>query len=390
MAQAAVTLVLLATPALLVLSYRSMMSADAGFANRDALSMNLQLRGPGLFAAQGFDTKYRRSFYTRLLDRLRESPGVTSAAAILLRPLEGTIGWDVPYEFEFEIGDKDSRVLPKVNYEVVTPDYFKTVGTALLEGRDFDGHDSEEAEPVVIVGRTLAQRIRAAGYSPLGYRLRLGLSGPGWNKVVGVCSDSRYRSITQRGADIFVPYLQVSQPTNYVVIRGTEPAQDLAALVRRTLAEIDPTQAVAGVATIGQLVDANAARHRFNMNLLLWFGLCAAVLAATGVYSVIAETMASRKREIAIRTALGTQKTRLAREMVSRTLGLVLIGESLGALIIFALGTLGSDLLYGVSARDPLILGSVAAFLFMVSFGAAFLPAWSAAGSDPMASLRAS
>jgi putative ABC transport system permease protein len=260
----------------------------------------------------------------------------------------------------------------------------------LLEGRDFDAHDSEEAEPVVIISRTLAQRIRAAGYSPLGYRLRLGLSGPGWNKIVGVCSDARYRSITQGGADIFVPYLQVSQPTNYVVIRGTESAQDLAALVRRTLAEIDPTQAVAGVATIGELIDANAARHRFNMILLLWFGLCAAILAATGVYSVIAETMVAREHEIAIRAALGAQKTRLVSDMISRTLGLVLIGETLGALVVFALGKLGAEVLYGVSARDPLVLGSVAAFLSIVSLGAAFLPAWSAAGNDLMVSLRAS
>jgi len=382
--------VLLATAALLVLSYRSMMSADTGFANRDALSMDLQLRGAGLFAAQAFDVKARRSFYTKLLDRLREAPGVTSAAAILLRPLEGTIGWDVPYKFEFEIGDKDSRVLPKVNYEVVTPDYFKTVGTALLEGRDFDAHDSEEAEPVVIISRMLAERIRAAGYSPLGYRIRLGLSGPGWNKVVGVCSDARYRSITQKGADIFVPYLQASQPTNYVIIRGTQSAKDLAALARQTLADIDSTQAVAGVATIGQLIDANAARHRFNMILLLWFGLCAAILAATGVYSVIAETMVAREREIAIRTVLGAQQIRLVSDLVSRTLGFVLIGESLGALAVFALGKLGSGLLYGVSVRDPLVLGSVAAFLLLISLGAAFLPAWSAAGNDPLVSLRAS
>jgi len=390
LAQAAVTVILLAIASLLVLSYRSMMSADNGFANRDALSMNLQLRGPGIFSGQGFDPKSRRSFYTGLLNRLREAPGVTSAAAVLLRPLEGTIGWDVRYEFEFEAGGKDSRVLPKANYEVVTPDYFKTVGTPLLEGRDFDDHDSDTGEPVVIVSRTLAERIRAAGHSALGHRLFLGLGPARGSKVVGVCADAWYRSITRRGADIFVPYLQALPPTNYVVIRGTQPAQDLAALVRRTLAEIDSNQAVAGVATLGELIDANAARHRFNMLLLLWFGVCAAILAATGVYSVIAETMAARECEIAIRTALGAQRTRLVRDMVSGTLRLVLMGESLGAAIVFALGKLDSELLYGVSARDPLVLESVAVFLFMVSLGAAFWPAWSAAGSDPKAALRAS
>src|SRR5579872_5217403 len=238
LAQAAVTVMLLAMAFLLALSYRSMMSADTGFANRDALSMNLQLRGPGLFPGQNLDPKSRRFFYTNLLNRLREAPGVTSAAAVLLRPLEGTIGWDVPYEFEFDAGKMDSRVLPKVNYEVVTPDYFKTVGTALLEGRDFDDHDSEDGEPVVIISRTLAQRLRTAGYAPLGSRIRLGLDAR-WSKVVGVCSDARYRSITQQGADIFAPYQQAPQPTNYVIVRGTRSVEDLSTLVRSTLAGID-------------------------------------------------------------------------------------------------------------------------------------------------------
>jgi putative ABC transport system permease protein len=390
LAQAAVTVMLLAMATLLVLSYRSMMSTATGFANRDALSMNLQLRGPGVLSGQGLDAKSRRTFYTRLLDRLREAPGVTSAAAILLRPLEGTIGWDVPYEFEFETAEKKTQVLPKANYEVVTPDYFKTVGTPLLEGRDFDDRDSDEGEPAVIISQTLAERIRAAGHSPLGYRIRLGLGPPGWSKVVGVCSDARYRSITQRGVDIFVPYLQALQPTNYVVIRGTQRARDLAVLVRHTLAEIDSSQAVAGVATIGELIDGNTARHRFNMILLLWFGICAAILAATGVYSVIAEAMAAQELEIAIKTALGARKSRLVREMVSGTLGFVVIGEAVGICCAAALGPLASDLLYGVSPRDPTILASVGAFLFIVSLMASFWPAWIAAGRDPNASLRAS
>ena len=198
-----------------------MISADIGFGNRDALTMNLQLRGPGLFAAQGFDLKTRRAFYTRLLNKLRSAPGVTSAAAVLLRPLEGTIGWDVTYQFPFEERSQDTRVLPKANFEVVTPGYFATVGTPLLEGRDFNDRDGTDAEPVVIISRTLANRIRRAGYAPIGYRVRLGLGPRRWSKVVGVCADARYRNITQTGSDLFVPYLQASPPTNYVVIRGT-------------------------------------------------------------------------------------------------------------------------------------------------------------------------
>jgi putative ABC transport system permease protein len=387
--QTSVTVILLAMASLLLLSYRSMMSADIGFANRDTVSMNLQLRGPGLFAGQAFDASSRRMFYSRLLNRLRESASVTSAAAVLTRPLEGPIGWDVSYAFGFE-GAASNRVLPKANYEVITPDYFKTVGTALIEGRDFDEHDTQGGEAVVIISQKLAQRIRAAGFSPVGYRLHIGLGSRDGNKVVGVAADARYRNITQPGADVYVPYLQARQPTNYVVLRGARRADELAALVRQTLTEIDSTQAVSGIATIGELIDRNAARHRFNMILLTWFGVCAGILAAMGVYSVIAEGVAARRREIAIKTVLGARKPRLVREIVYRALVFVLVGEALGLGCVAGLGGMASELLYKVSPRDPRILGAVAGLLFIASLLAAIGPAWVAAGRNPNASLRES
>ncbi len=125
--------------------------------------------------------------------------------------------------------------------------------------------------------------------------------------MIGVASGARYRSITRTGADIFVPYRQASPPTNYVVIRGTKPAAELAGLVRRTLASLDPNQAIAGAATIGELIDRSAARYRFNMILLLWFGACATILAATGIYSAIAESVAvcGRRSRSRLRWARG-------------------------------------------------------------------------------------
>jgi predicted permease len=388
LAQAAVTVMLLAMAGLFVLSYRAMMSADLGFRNRDALSMNLQLRGPGLFGGAGFDAPTRRSFYTLLLNRLRAAPGVISAAGVLVRPLEGAIGWERRYQFEFEAGNKDERVLPKANYESVSTDYFRTVGTPLMEGRDFDDHDSANGDPVAIISQGLAERIRASGHEPVGHRLRFGSSTEdGWVKVVGVCGNARYRSAAEPGNDIFVPLLQ-GPITSYVVIRGRQSPQELAALVRRTLAGIDPNQAVAGVATLGELIDANTARHRFNMVLLLWFGVCAAILAASGIYSVIAESMAARRLEIGIRIALGAQRTRLVRNVISKTMGFVLMGEVLGVVLAAWLGTRASELLYGVSPRDPVVLGAVTAFVFSVSVCAAFWPAWLAADGDPSDHLR--
>jgi putative ABC transport system permease protein len=167
-------------------------------------------------------------------------------------------------------------------------------------------------------------------------------------------------------------------------------AQELAAQVRKTLSAIDPNQAVARIATIGELIDRNAARHRFNMMLLIWFAVCAAILAATGVYSVIAETMAARRREIAIRTALGAQKARLTRDVIAEPLLFVFAGEAIGVAMFWAFGRIGADLLYGVSMHSTLLMCSVATFLFGVSAAAAWWPAWSASGEDAAPPLRAS
>jgi hypothetical protein len=100
--------------------------------------------------------------------------------------------------------------LPQGNYETVTPGYFATVGTEIVEGRDFDDHDTETAEPVAMISRALADRIREAGHAPVGYRMRLGMGAPRWLKIVGVSADARYRGITRKGGDLFVPYLQAA------------------------------------------------------------------------------------------------------------------------------------------------------------------------------------
>ena len=390
-AQSAATVVLLAAAVLLVLSYRSVAFTDTGFANRDALTLDVTLRGPGLFPAQGFDANTKRAFYTRLLHRLRDEPGVTSAAAILLRPLAGPIGWDFPYEFEFEAGSRPGKARPKANYEVVTPDYFETVGSALLQGRDFDTRDSEGAEPVAIISETLADQVRSAGHTPLGHRVRLATRwSPGWMRVVGISQDARYRTGNHSGAHVFVPSSQPSPATRHLVVRGTRPREELTALVQRIVKEIDSSQNAGDPLTIGELIDRDTARHRFNMILLLWFGACAVILAVTAVYSVMAETMAARRAEVAIKTALGAQRHRVVHDMVSRTVRFAALGLALGTGAVAALGTLGSEVLHGTSARDPIVLISVAAFLFLVALGTAFWPAWNATRDNRGTSLRVS
>jgi predicted permease len=376
LAQSSVTVMVLMLSGLFLMSYRALLSADIGFAHRDALSVNLQLRGPGLFAASKIDPNWRLTFYRQLLDRLRDSPGITSAAAILVRPLEGPIGWDRGYEFEFDRGRKE-ETLPKANFESITPQYFETLGTPLLKGRDFDEHDSEGAALVVIISRNLARQIEASGRSPLGQRIRFAGSSD-WLTIVGVCGDARYRSVAEEDASVFVPYRQSGTPTPYVVIRGSRSKQELSSLIRRVLASMDGSQAVAKDATIGEMIDANMARQRFNMNLLVWFAVFVAALVTTGIYGIIAESTAAREREIAIRLALGASRRQLVKGLISKTLVFAFAGEVIGVCGMIPVSHWTSNLLYGISPSNSILPGFILVSVSVACLVASCVPAWAA------------
>ncbi len=376
-AQTAITVVLLAADLLIVLSVRSMLRTDIGFANKDTVTMNLALRGPQA------DSQGRHLFYTQLLHQLRESPAVTGVGAVLVRPLEGTIGWDMSYESEFD-GFLSPDKFPVSNFEVITPGYFQTVGTALLAGRDFNDRDKENTEKVVIISNGLAERMRRVGHEPIGTRIRFGRHQEGeWWKVVGIMGNTRYRGVVTRDEDIYVCYLQSGIPVNYLVIRGRGTPNYLTMLVRRQVAALDRTQAVASVATIGQLADRDTARQRFNMILLLSFGGTALLLAAAGVYSVITEMISLRTSEIAIRLALGSSRLALIRRFTGGTLQFVVAGEIVGLYASLIAGRFVSGLLYAVKPDNPAVLGFVLLFVLTISAAAALAPAWVASGQNP-------
>ncbi len=376
-AQTAASVVLLIASVLIVLSVRAMLGTDTGFSHPDAVTMNLALRGPQSGVGK------RRVFYANLLTRLRESPAVTAAGAVLVRPLEGSIGWDMTYRSEFDL-PRSSEQLPTSNFEVITPGYFETVGTPILEGRDFTDRDRENAPNVVIISNGLAQKMRRAGHEPIGTRIRFGRRDDGeWWTIVGVTGNTRYRGVTTRDEDIYVCYLQSGIPVNYLVLRGPGNASELTALARRQVAALDPTQTIANVATIGELVNKNTARQRFNMALLLSFGLTALLLTAAGVYSVIAEMVSQRTREIAIRLALGSDRLPLVRKFLAATIGCVLIGEIAGLAASLLVGRTVSGLLYAVKPDDPFVFAFVLSCVFVIATVAASLPAWSASGQNP-------
>jgi ABC-type antimicrobial peptide transport system permease subunit len=207
---------------------------------------------------------------------------------------------------------------------------------------------------------------------------------------VGVAADTRYRGVTTTGDDIYISYLQTGIPVNYLVVRSRDAGTqgDIVGLVRKEVAQLDSSQAIANIATIAQLVDRDTARQRFTMTLLIVFGLGALLLAGAGVYSVVSESVSARKRELAIRTALGADWPNLIRAIIGRTIRVVLLGEIAGSLAAIAAGRGMSDMLYGVQPADPMILGATLLFLLAVSILAALVPARRAIRQEPRTVLQ--
>jgi len=375
-AQTAIAVVLLAGSALMVESVRQLLQQDVGFAH-DAVTMNLTQRGIGA------DTD---DFFTRLLDRLRAAPGVTAAGAVLMRPMQGTIGWDTSYALPSDVA-APAREIPVANFEVVTPGYFEALGTPLLRGRDFDTRDDRDAPQVVIINRSLADHLQRRGVEPLGTAIKVRSSDTPAT-IIGIVADARYRGVRERHDDVYVPYLQTRIPVRHLVIRGDRTPAELASLVREETLRLDSSQPPAQIETIGEAIRRDTSADRFNMALVVIFGVGALLLAAIGVYSVVSESVAERRREIAIRSALGANQVMLTRSLTARAIKFVLIGEVVGLATLVGFSPWLSTLLYEVEPTSPALLAGVTTFLLIVAFAAAIIPAWAAAGREPTAALQ--
>jgi putative ABC transport system permease protein len=383
-AEVSVTLVLLVSAGLILHSFMNLRQAGLGFDPRNVLTAHLKLQG-----AKYAEPRQSRDFYARLLERLEAQPGVVAAGAILIRPLEGTIGWDVPYMIEGQTPDEAKRnIVP--NYEVITPHYFRSMSIPLLKGREFTEQDREQAPNVAIISETMARRIFLPGTDPLGQRIKLDPSDPetAWRTIVGVVGDARYRELKDIRWDVYVPYRQTTDPIRYITIRTASDPQAFISIVRREVAAIDSGQAVTGVATMEQLVATSLARPRFNTLLLSLFAFLAITLASIGLYGVISYSVTRRTREIGIRIALGAQTRDVLKLVVKQGMTPVLVGVVIGVAAALVVTRVMSSLLFGVSATDPATFIGVSVLLTGVALLACFVPARRATKVDPMVTLR--
>jgi putative ABC transport system permease protein len=382
----AMSLVLLTGAGLMVRSFYHLTSVDPGFQPDKTLTMRMQLSGE-----KYGDSVKRRGFYDQMLQQVQSIPGVQSAGVITQLPLT-TQGLSFSFSLEGQPPMPASN-LPQAVFRVISQDYFRAMGIPLLRGRSFTPHDSADAQAVVVINRTMAERFWP-GQEALGKRFKVGSSdSPNpLMMVVGVVGDVRQSSLDQAlKPEMYVSHLQDRRffaiPRDLVAQTTGDPLA-LAAAVRAEIWKLDKDLPLYRVRTMEQVLAASVAGQRFNMMLLAVFAALALLLAAVGIYGLMSYAMTQRTREIGVRLALGARASDVLWLVMGQGLILTISGVAVGLAGAFALTRVMTGLLFGVSATDPMTFTLIAALLTLVALLACWIPARRAAKMDPMVALR--
>jgi predicted permease len=383
--QVALSLVLVVAAGLLVGSFRRLATLDPGFRSEGVLVAETSWSNVRLSEAEG------RAYPRILLDRVRALAGVRDASASLVTPISGT-SWNDDVVMDGAAGSESGDA--PVFFNGVTDGYFATFGSALLRGREFTPMEGSDAPPVVLVNQTLAQRFFGES-NPLGKRIRkvlhdsLNSLGPAM-EIVGVVEDAKYRRLNEETlATAYVPLEQTElwMPGVKIALRTDGDPNALIPGVTRAMHQVNPAIALE-FTTLKRQVAASLARPRLLATLSGFFGLLAMVLAVIGLYGTISYSVTRRRNEIGVRIALGAARTGILRMVASEAGSMVVIGVVLGALLALAATRLIAAFLFGVTASDPVTLALSALTLATVAMAAGLVPAWRAAGVDPMVTLR--
>jgi len=322
-----------------------------------------------------------------LLDRVRALPGVSSATLAEWVPLGGSRSVSPLYvegePTEAAKFDEDSLL----SHNTIGLDYFKTMDIPLVRGRDFNNQDTETGTDVIIVNETLARRITPDG-NAIGKRIRMDSKG-GYLEVVGIARDIKYNQLAER--PVFYGYLPLAQryrPAMTLHIRTNGEPGALINGVRAEVKALDANLPLTNVKTMQEHLRTPLAPAKLFAWLSSAFGVLALLLAATGLYGVMAYLVSGRTREFGIRVALGARGTDVLRLVLAEGLALVGVGILLGLLASLALTRVLQSVLYGVSATDPATFAGVALVLATVTLIACYIPAHRATKIDPMIALR--
>ncbi len=384
--QVAMSLVLLVGAGLFVRTLQQLKGMNMGFSRENVVLFQVGF-------SQHVDRTRRISAHKELLGRLEESPGVRSASMSFVTPLTGD-AWGQQVDIEgYTPGPKE---VVRCSGMSVARRYFETMGTPLLNGRDFglqderlDASNATNAPGVAIINVSMARKY-FGNASALGRRFSFFGGADRKFEIVGVVKDAKYSSLREPAPPTFYLFCfgEVRDwDMAFAVRMAGKPAAVMDGL-RRAVRESDPTLQLRGMRTMDDVVDASLRRERIIANLGGFFSVTALALACLGLYGILSFTVAQRTREIGVRVALGAQRLDVFSLVVGKGLKLAVIGSAIGLLGALAVTRLVSRLLYGVSPIDPVTFVSMSLLLVAVAMLASWIPARRAAKVDPMEALR--
>lgn len=336
-------------------------------------------------STSGYNLEQRKEFCERLRQKLESEPSVTEVAYSDVEPLGFLSGWWEPLEVQGYVPGAGENM--KIYRSVVSPGYFKLMRIPLLDGRDFSEQDDLKTQPVMVVNQTFVNRF-FGGRNPIGRKVH----GWGeWFTVVGEVKDSKYVNLTEAQLPYFyVPFRQVYRADMglaYYIRTNTDPSEAIATM-RREVRAIDPGVAIIDAIPLAQHVIDTLYAEKVAADLLSALGGLALLLAAVGLYSVVAYSVTQRNHEIGIRMALGAERNDVLRLVVGQGLTLALIGIAAGLLAALGLGRLLASFLYGTSTTDPITFFAASILLAFVAMMASLIPALRATKVEPMEALR--
>lgn len=379
--EVALALVLLLGAGLLIRSYWEIGQANMGFDEKNVLSMRTSLP-----AAKYATPEVVNSFYQQVTTKIDSLPGVQSSAITYSLPMSTTaFAWE-PVTAE-GYAPRSEHEITISNVRIVSPQYFETMRVPLLEGRLFTDQDSKGAPDTAIVDEAFVKKFWP-GQSAIGRKVKR-FNSETWRTVVGVISDAKeYSSEKEPPISIYYPAYQLTPRSMFLIARTNGDPFEASGAVTKAIREIDPEMPVYDVDSMEQRLSDFLAPQRFSMSLLGVFAFVALVLAAIGIYGVMANSVSHRTHEIGIRMALGARPFDVLGLVVRQGMLLVAIGTAIGVVAAVALARVVASLLYGVRPWDPVTLLLVAVVLAVVALFACYLPAQRAARVDPMVALR--
>jgi putative ABC transport system permease protein len=378
-AEIAFALSLLIGSGLMLKSFARLQHVAPGFAAQRALTMQLNIA-----SAKYARSEQRTAFLQRVLEGMKALPGVEVAAATHRLPLRGNsaAGYQIEGRPAPVSGEGD-----RVNFRSVTPDYFRAMGTPLVAGRTFTEEEAWQRASAIIINQKF-QRQHFPNENPLGKRILFGRSGPPLT-IIGVAADVKESGLTaETEPGVYLPYVGMASQQMTLVLRTETEPLSLAATASASVRRIDNEQAVSNISTLENLLSETVAQPRFNTVLLALFAVLALLLAAVGIYGVMAYSVAQRTREIGLRMALGAQPRDVMKLVVGQGMKLVAVGLALGVLAALGLTRWLMTLLFDVEATDPLTYVAIAVLLGVIALVACCLPALRATKVDPIVALR--